>query len=61
MTRDITLLDLVTAVSECARSEAETIATVVYLVNSGRIRLCGNFRGAHFDVDADDVPRWAAA
>ena len=26
------------------------IATVVHLVNSGRVRLCGNFKGARFDL-----------
>jgi hypothetical protein len=36
--------------SDQTRSEAEVIATVVYLVNSGRVRLCGNFKGARFDV-----------
>ena len=46
-----TLLDLVTVVSQFARTEAEVIATVVYLVNSGKVVLCGNFRGAHFDCD----------
>ena len=33
----------------------ETVATVVYLVNSGRVQLCGNFRGARFDLEATDV------
>jgi hypothetical protein len=51
MTQDITLLDLVTAVSEHARNEAELIATVVHLVNSGIVRLCRNFRGARFVLD----------
>jgi len=46
----MTLLDLVKAVSEHAPSEAEVIATVVYLVNSGRVRLCGNFKDARFDL-----------
>ena len=46
----MTLLDLVNAVSVHAGSEAEVIATVVHLVNSGRVRLCGNFRGARFDL-----------
>jgi hypothetical protein len=50
MALNLTLLDLVNAVSAHTRSEAETIATVVYLVNSGRVRLCGNFKGAQFDV-----------
>lgn len=56
MTQDITLLDLVTAVSEHARGEAEVIATVVHLVNSGIVRLCGNFRGACFVLDDALVP-----
>jgi hypothetical protein len=49
MTRS-TLLDLVNAVSTFAESDAEVIATVVYLVNSGRVTLCGNFKGARFDL-----------
>ena len=44
----VTLLDLVAAVSQFARTEAELIATVVYLVNSGKVTLGGNFRGARF-------------
>src|SRR5262245_45002468 len=51
MAIQITLLDLVTAVSESAASEGEVIATVVHLVNSGIVQLCGNFRGARFDLD----------
>jgi len=50
MAQNMSLLDLVKAVSDHARSEAEVIATVVYLVNSGRVRLCGNFKGARFDL-----------
>ena len=50
MTPSMTLLDLVNAVSEHARSEAEVIATVVAMVNSGRVTLCGNFKGARFDL-----------
>jgi len=60
MTRNVTLLDLVNAVSEQAQSEAEVIATVVYLVNSGRVRLCGAFRGARFDVRTPGARRAAA-
>jgi len=50
MALNTTLLELVNAVSEHAQSDAEVIATVVYLVNSGRVRLCGNFKGARFDL-----------
>jgi len=52
----ITMLDLVAAVSENAQSDREVVATVVHLVNSGRVQLCGNFRGARFDLDADAIP-----
>ncbi|MDG2307581.1 MAG: hypothetical protein P8R42_23590 [Candidatus Binatia bacterium] len=51
MAPKITMLDLVTAVSEDASSEAELLATVVYMVNSGRVRLGGNFRGCQFDLE----------
>ena len=52
MTRNVTLLDLVSAVAECARSEAEVIATVAHMVNQGHVRLCGTFKGARFDLTA---------
>jgi hypothetical protein len=55
-----TLLDLVAAVSQHARTEAEVIATVVYLVNSGKVVLCGNFRGARFDCEAEPLRGVAA-
>jgi hypothetical protein len=45
-----TLLNLVQAVSECAASDDEVVATVAYLINSGRVRLCGTFAGASIDV-----------
>ena len=41
-----TLLDLVQAVSTSAATDEETVATIVYLVNSGTVRLCGTFAGA---------------
>jgi hypothetical protein len=52
MAQNVTLLDLVTAVSEFAPSENEVIATVVHMVNSGLVRLCGTFAGARFDLDS---------
>ncbi len=51
MAPKITMLDLVSAVAEDAKSDAELIATVVYMVNSGRVRLNGNFRDCRFDLD----------
>jgi len=50
MTPSVTLLELITAVSEFSHSEDEVIATVVHMVNSGSVRLGGNLRGARFDV-----------
>ena len=52
MARNVTLLELVRAVAKYARSDREVVATVAYMVNSGRVRLCGNFKGARFDLDA---------
>ena len=45
----LTLLDLIEAVAEVIDSEAELVSVVQHLVNSGRVRLIGNFRGAHID------------
>ena len=56
MFENVTMLDLVTAVSADAHSEAEVIATVVYLVNSGRVQLAGNFKGSLFDLDEITAP-----
>lgn len=42
----LTLLDLVQTVSHFAVSDTEVVATVTYLVNSGKVRLGGNFAGA---------------
>ena len=56
MTTEATLLDLVTCISEVTRDDREVVATVVALVNSGRVRLTGNFRGARISLDDAD---WA--
>jgi hypothetical protein len=45
----VTLLDLLQAVNECTTSDVETVAAVTYLINSGKVRLCGNFAGAWID------------
>lgn len=39
-----TLLELVEAISEVADDDREIVATVVHLLASGQVRLCGNFR-----------------
>jgi len=50
-----TMLELVEAVSDYAETDIETVATVVHLVNSGLVQLCGNFRGARFDLETTDA------
>jgi hypothetical protein len=50
MTLDTTLLELVTAISDVSRDDREVVATVVALVDSGRVRLTGTFRGARLVV-----------
>jgi hypothetical protein len=50
----LTLLDVIQAVSEVAASDQETLATVADLINSGRVRLCGDAAGATIDVSATE-------
>ena len=40
----VTLLELVEAVSDFSESEQEVLATVIYMLNSGCVRLYGSFR-----------------
>ena len=47
----MTLLELVHAVDEVSESEREVVATVSYMLRSGRIRLMGSFR----DTPADQL------
>ena len=42
--RALTLLELIDAVSEVTDDEKEVIATVQWMLRSGRIRLVGTFR-----------------
>ncbi len=46
----ITLLELVAAVAQAAHSDAEVVATVTHLLQSGKIKLIGNFQGADVRV-----------
>jgi hypothetical protein len=49
---DLTLLDLIRAVSEVAENDRETVATVAHLINSSQVRLCGDAAGATIDLMA---------
>ena len=53
-TRYATLLDVIQAVSEVAASDQEILATVADLINSGRVRLCGDAAGATIDASATE-------
>ena len=41
---DVTLLELVQAISDVTDDEREIVATVMYMLRSGHARLIGNFR-----------------
>lgn len=61
MPPQVTILELVTAVAENAQSDAEVLATVVHMVNSGLVRLDGKLRGARFDLrELPGSPAFAA-
>jgi len=47
-----TLLDVVQTVNAYATSDDEVVATVAYLINSGKVLLCGTFAGARIDLQA---------
>ena len=56
----LTLSDLIETVNELTTSEAERLAVVASLINSGRVRLCGELAGAKIDLaewDAGVPPR----
>ena len=44
--KESTLLELVQSVMSEAQNDEEVVATIVYLINSGKVRLCGSFAGA---------------
>jgi hypothetical protein len=47
--RDATLLELVSAICETTEDDQEVVSTVLHLLETGRVRLCGNFRGTPLD------------
>jgi hypothetical protein len=49
---DLTLLDVIQAVSEVAANDQEVLATLVHLISSSQVRLCGDAVRAMMD-------RWA--
>ena len=47
--RGTTLLELVSAICETTEDDKEVVNTVLHLLETGRVRLRGNFRGARVD------------
>jgi hypothetical protein len=47
---ECTLLDLIQTLNKMTDDDQEVVAMAVSLVNSGRVRLCGNFAGAKIKV-----------
>lgn len=47
----VTLLHLVGAVAEVTDDDREVVATVLHMLRSGSVRLCGNFR----DTPVEDL------
>jgi len=47
---EVTLWELVWAVSQVADNEREVIATVAHMLESGSVKLVGNFRECPFDI-----------
>ena len=53
-----TLLKLVRTVNSYTANDQEVVATVTYLVNSGKVRLGGIFAGAHIDPSGTDTTEY---
>jgi hypothetical protein len=47
---ETTLLELVRVVSEVTEDDREVVSTVMEMVQSGRVRLCGTFKDSTLDA-----------
>ena len=47
---ETTLLELVRVVSEVTEDDREVVTTVMEMLRSGRVRLCGSFRDSQLDA-----------
>lgn len=52
MSNRVTLLELVSRIADRLERDDEIVAMAAWLVNSGAVRLCGNFAGRCFDLAA---------
>lgn len=58
LTGEHTLLELVQSIGEITSNDEEVLATVMYMLRSGRVRLCGSFRDEQLDrLCAPSTPR----
>jgi len=48
--QELTLLELVEAISDVTSDEHEIVATVKHMLSTGRVRLTGNFQGAPIET-----------
>ena len=55
--QESTLLELVQSVMSEANSDEEVVATIVYMINSGRVRLRGIFAGAKIVFSYETTPQ----
>jgi len=53
---ECTLLDLVQTLNQIIEDDQEVVAMAASLVNSGRVRLCGNFAGAKINLPVSLSP-----
>jgi hypothetical protein len=51
-----TLLDLVQTLNKLTDDDQEVVALATSLINSGRVRLCGNFAGAKIQLPPTLTP-----
>jgi hypothetical protein len=47
---DTTLLELIETIAEDTDDDREIVATVLYMLRAGRVRLIGNFRDQRVDA-----------
>jgi hypothetical protein len=57
----VTMAELVRVVAEFARTDAEVLATVTHMINTGSVRLQGKFAGARVDLESAPLPRLVVA
>lgn len=57
----VSLIDLVQSISQCTESDDEVVATVAYLINSGKVQLQGKSSRVKVSWSSplDVFPMWA--